>query len=92
MGEVAFIDHFGNLVTNIPADLLPAARSHCVVRIGRRTIRGIDSTYGDRRSGELLSLIESTGHLEVAVRDGNASLRTRAKIGTLVKVEVEVEK
>lgn len=85
-GEVAFVDRFGNLVTNIAADLIRGPHARTTVRIGRRTIRGIRTTYGDVRTGQILALIESTGHLEIAVRDGNAAARLGALRGSRVAV------
>jgi S-adenosylmethionine hydrolase len=66
-GEVVYVDHFGNLITNIAG-----------VSGGSAQVRGRDlplrATYGAVAAGELLSLLGSDGWLEVAVRDGSAAL------------------
>jgi S-adenosylmethionine hydrolase len=70
IGEVIYIDSFGNLVTNIPANLIePESRVH----IGKRIIRGISKSYADVREGEILAIIGSSGFLEISVNRGRAS-------------------
>ena len=50
-----------------------------IIRIGDRTVIGLSRTYAD---GErLLALIGSSGHLEIALREGNACALLDAKIG-----------
>ncbi len=75
-GEVLYADHFGNLVTNIPAQELGDPGSLEVEIKGRR-INHLSRTFHDRESGvagDLLALVGSHGYLEIAVADGNASL------------------
>lgn len=68
-GEVVHVDRFGNLITNIPAEWLPA---HASVRVGQRDVR-VRQTYGDVASGEVVALVGSRGVLELSVRDGSAA-------------------
>lgn len=76
-GEVVSIDRFGNLITNIPGDLLPDAR-RVRITVGRRVVRSLSRSYADVRKGNLLALVGSTGHLEISVNQGSA--RTAAGI------------
>ena len=69
-GTVIYEDSFGNLITNIPSDLL-SPRSK--VQIGRFTIEHISDTYIDGREGELIALVGSSGFLEISVNQGSAS-------------------
>jgi S-adenosyl-L-methionine hydrolase (adenosine-forming) len=80
-GEVLWADHFGNLITNIVASQLPQDAHLFVegVDIGR-----LARTYADVAEGEALAMIGSFGHLEVAVRMGNAAEELRADRGTEV--------
>ena len=51
-GEVIYADHYGNLVTNIPANLLDH-RSAAVVEIAGHSVRGLSLTFHDENvSGE----------------------------------------
>lgn len=86
-GEVVYVDHFGNLVTNIPAPALRAFRDSAVsVRIGGMSVAPLHRTYADVAPGALLALIDSWDVLEIAVRDGSAAQILRAGIGAPVHV------
>lgn len=85
VGKVIHIDHFGNLITNIPADML-GELNHAQVQTGKFILRGIKQTYAEIKSGEPLALVSSSGNLEVAVRDGNAANELGIKIGDQVLV------
>lgn len=69
-GRVLFVDHFGNLVTDIPSQLLD--RDIDRVSIGEQTLRIVE-TYGEAQPGECVGVPSSFGTLEVAQRDGSAA-------------------
>ena len=82
-GEVIFVDHFGNLISNIRAD--PAWKPPAILTVGKRTLsRGFRwvRTYAEAKAGQLVAVVGSTGTLEVAVVQGNAAKRLRATVGT----------
>ena len=86
-GEVIYVDGFGNLVSNI--DRAAAARFQSrfpaktlSVRIKRSGAMQILDAYGRAPKGVPLALFGSFGLLEVAVRDGNASLHFAAGPGS----------
>src|SRR5262249_40579385 len=60
-GEVVFVDHFGNLISNIPADMVPDKPR--LVRVGRRMIRRFVwvRTYAEAQPGEVALLVSSDG-------------------------------
>lgn len=74
-GEVLYVDHFGNCITNITSQDLEAALGNapCRVRIAGRSIDGISTTYGQNAHGEVLALVGSSRRLEIAVNRGHAS-------------------
>ncbi len=77
LGEVLWVDHFGNAQTNItPDDLAGLGISHgddVVMRIGATEYRLTWVTsYGDVTSGEGLLHVDSHGQMAVSVRDGRA--------------------
>lgn len=81
-GEVVFVDHFGNLITNVPAaDVAEAPR----VEVSGHTPRLV-RTYADAAAGELVALVSSGGFLEVAEVQGSAALRLGLGVGTPVRV------
>ena len=61
------------------------------LRVKRRTIRGIWGTYADRDEGELLALLGSSGHLEVAVNGGSAALMLGCEKGDTVTLIINGE-
>lgn len=84
LGEVVFIDHFGNLITNIPSSLLPETVMQ--IDVGSYRISQLMKTYGLSQPGELIALVSSSGYLEVAVVNGNAAEKLGSKRGQEVKV------
>lgn len=90
-GAVEQIDSFGNLITNITADMLhgwPVDERVCTVCNIFETW-GIWSTYGEQPSGTLIALIGSSGRLELAVVDDNAAERLALHPGTPVTIAWE---
>jgi len=89
VGEVLFIDRFGNLLTNIGrADLAPTfrVRHNVQVYLDETCVGPIRSCYGDVSPGEALALIGSTDHLEIAVNQGSAAGVLRSGRGAVVHV------
>jgi S-adenosylmethionine hydrolase len=83
-GEVVFVDHFGNLITNIPGDALWTQAAQ--VQVGDSAVSQRVRTYGEAQPGSLVSLISSSGRLEIAVAQGNAAQQLGAGKGTPVSV------
>ncbi len=77
-GNVIFIDHFGNIVTNISSNSVELKPGDIL------EIEGVKvpflNTYGFCKEGEPLSLIGSHGYLEIAINQGNAARFFRKKI------------
>jgi S-adenosylmethionine hydrolase len=87
VGTVAYVDPFGNVITDIPAALLPPAGRRLDVRIGRRRFRAtVRTTYGEAARGALIVARGSDGAVEIAVREGNAARRTGVSPGTPVVI------
>ena len=84
-GEVAFVDHFGNLITNIPAQLVD--RQPATLAVGpARPEFALVRTYAEAEPGQTVLLVSSTGHVEIAVVQGSAAGRLAAAVGTPVVV------
>ena len=85
VGEVIFRDTFGNLITNISADRLGTPPSFdWRIEIAGRRIDGLSHTYGDRPAGSTVSVIGSTGWVEIAIVNGDAGRQLTAGPGTTV--------
>lgn len=87
VGRVIYIDHFGNLMTNISeADLLPFPREKLSVSIGAVHISGIVPSYAAVAVGTPAVMINSWGLLEIAVRNGAAAQQLSIHLGCPVFV------
>ncbi|MFN4257744.1 MAG: S-adenosyl-l-methionine hydroxide adenosyltransferase family protein [Gemmataceae bacterium] len=82
-GEVVFIDHFGNLITNIPGAALATAQT---ILMDNREVANRVRTYADAAPGTLVALVSSGGWLEIAVVQGNAAQRLQVIAGARVLV------
>lgn len=75
-GRVIHVDHFGNLITD-----LPMTEAGDAVAIAGQTLT-IRRTYSDVPTGQLVAYIGSYRTVEIAVRDGRADKRLDAPRGT----------
>jgi S-adenosylmethionine hydrolase len=85
-GCILFVDHFGNLVTNIRSADLPGGEVQ--VEIGGVRIAGLSKTFADAEG--LLALVGSRGYLEIAEANGSAAERLGAGVGARVRVVLPV--
>lgn len=85
VGQVEWVDDFGNLVTNIPGSWLESSRTP-VLRIGEHSVKGLVRYYAAAEVGRLVALIGSNGRLEFAVVNGSAASRLQLEVGASVEV------
>lgn len=86
-GEIIHVDHFGNLITNLPDSLLPRLSAAGRIRCGTATVDRVVSTYAAAPRGSLVALAGSQGFLEIAVVEGRADRLLGAGRGTPVLLE-----
>jgi S-adenosylmethionine hydrolase len=86
-GNVLFVDHFGNLITNIPgpAFLALAQREVQITVDGEEVPRWV-AFYSEAPPGSLVALVSSGGTLEIAIVQGSAAHLLRAGVGAPVIV------
>jgi S-adenosylmethionine hydrolase len=85
VGEVIFRDAFGNLITNISTTHLGSApRDAWTIEVADNRIEGLSRTYADCPTGTLISLIGSTGWVEIAIVNGDAARQLTVGPGTTV--------
>jgi S-adenosylmethionine hydrolase len=77
VGKVMYVDRFGNLITNIPSDILPkeVEQKKITVISGDHQWEHLPfvSSYGFVKPGEVLLTIGSNHFLEISVNQGNAA-------------------
>lgn len=97
VGEIIYIDRFGNLITNIRRgdflNLLGAVLprpNDVTVKAGKRKISGISNSYADVPAGKPLAIFGSSGFLEISVNRGSAHDVLGLKRGAYVTVNYKI--
>ena len=95
-GCIQYIDHFGNLITNIPAaDVQGKTWSVAVGDSPTETLRERiipgSQTYSNQPVGEVVALVGSHGWVEIAVNGGSAQSELQMDWGTVVEVVLTTE-
>jgi len=90
-GMATYIDHYGNVISNIPEQLFNAYKSFEQFRVVLRRedydITNISRSYHDVPEGERLALFSATGFLEIAINRGNASKLLGIKQNDIIRIE-----
>jgi S-adenosylmethionine hydrolase len=88
IGQVIYVDHFGNLITNISrAAYANMAAGPVRIMVGKQEVTQRVQTYGEAPPGTLVALISSAELLEIAIAGGNAAERLDARVGSLVSID-----
>ena len=89
IGEVVYVDAFGNLATSIRAEDVEWLKPGAAVRAelaGRSLRLRLVKTFGELREGELGLIVNSFSFLEVVAREASAASLTAASPGSRVKL------
>ena len=91
-GEIIYIDGFGNLITNIPEELLNEIDigENRYIRIKfQKEIQRVrfSITYGDVSTKSPLAIIGSHGYFEISVNQGNAQQFYGVRIGEQIEIQ-----
>jgi hypothetical protein len=90
-GIVLRVDHFGNLVTNLSAEELPALASadgKFTIRVGNGAVTKMVPTFAKGSPGEAVGIIGSSGYVEISINKGNAAKTLAAGRGAEVTMEL----
>ncbi len=82
--EVIHVDHFGNVITNIPAEMVQGVKKIKWKNFDME----LKPSYGYASKGELISLINSEDYLEFAVNQGSAHKKTGLNVGDKIELEI----
>ncbi|MBN4066083.1 SAM-dependent chlorinase/fluorinase, partial [Candidatus Amoebophilus asiaticus] len=89
-GTVIYVDSYGNVFTNITRSLIGeiSKERKCIVNYSRNeSIEAISETYSTVMPGERLCLYSSSGNLEIAINQGNASDLLGLTVGDIIRIE-----
>ncbi|RMD98972.1 MAG: hypothetical protein D6814_06465, partial [Calditrichaeota bacterium] len=73
IGQVVYVDRFGNLITNIAKAQLPEEYSRTRVKIGKMDLGPVVPFYAAGQEGKPLATVGSFDRLEIAIRGGSAA-------------------
>ena len=90
-GWVVHIDHFGNLISNIPESMIREAGDDASIKIyvGNTIFKTIVSTFGDVPDGEPAAYVGSSGMLEIAINKGDAREMLGVEKGAQISIVVQ---
>jgi len=83
--HVIYVDVFGNLFTDLMEEGT-GELSSAVIGVGGISIDGLSDSYSSVPEGKPLALFGSSGHLEIAVRNGSARRQFGVEVGNRVTV------
>jgi S-adenosylmethionine hydrolase len=88
-GAIRSIDSFGNLVTDVTADMLKGVPTdeRATITCDEHETQGIFKTYEDQPAMTLMALIGSSGFLELAIVGDSAALMLGVRVGTPVTIK-----
>jgi hypothetical protein len=89
VGQVIYVDRFGNLVSNLSEELISRFRiraDHLCVTCGGRDIGPMSGAYAHVAEGSPLVLLNSMGLVEVAVNRGRACDVLGADVGSEIRL------
>jgi S-adenosylmethionine hydrolase len=74
VGYVLRVDHYGNLITNIPKDLFDKLNpGRYLIEFGRETLDSLQQTYHDVEPGDCFAFFNSLGLLEIGINHGHGA-------------------
>lgn len=84
IGHVIHVDRFGNVVTDIPREMLP--KTPFTVGAGNALVTRTVQYYKQASEGEVVMLVNSAGHLELAMNGQRAADEIHVRRGDAVEL------
>lgn len=85
IAHITVVDIFGNLTTDLPAASLQN-RTDILFRLRGAEVNGLTESYGHKKAGDLVAVVDSEEFVEIAVVNGNAAQKLGAQVGDEVEV------
>lgn len=87
IGEIVYIDHFGNLISNISQAQIEAGKiGRPEIRVGEHLIRNLLANYSEGKADALHALINSNGMLELFLKERSACECLKIGVGAAVEI------
>lgn len=88
-GEVMYLDHFGNAITNISAREIGSQINCMAVFVRGRRVGYPAPSYQAVAPGRPVSIVGSSGFVEIAVNNGSAAKLLRLRVGAKVELRTQ---
>ena len=89
-GYIQYIDHFGNIITNISSNYIEGKKWLVVIKKNQNisSVQTIVSgnTYADCKPGELIAIVGSHGFIEIAANGSSAHSQLNLEYGDRVEI------
>ena len=90
-GHVAYVDHFGNIITNITSDDIKILQEvtknkRYFLQFGSITVKELKTHYEEGSTETPSALINSNGYLELFLQQKRMSDKLEVKVGDLVQI------
>ena len=82
--HITVIDVFGNLTTDLRADEV-REKKNILFRLLGREVHGLVASYGHKKPGDLVALVDSENFVEIAIVNGSAARVLGAQVGDVVE-------
>ena len=88
IGNVVFVDSYGNLLTNIHRDIIDVTRGEreIEIKVGREYLSVISKDYKVGKEARCIALYNNDGYLEIAMTAANASKLLGVKYESIITV------
>jgi S-adenosyl-L-methionine hydrolase (adenosine-forming) len=87
VGEVVYIDHFGNAVTSIDARFLERLKRETAhATCANHKAIPIGTHYKEVETGKAVALVGSSGFVEISINRGNAATSLGLRVGDIVEI------
>jgi len=90
IGEILYVDHFGNVVTNIPKNNIKKFfdfnKKIKMLIGGKKHSMFFVRSYGMVEKNSFLTTINSSGLLEISINQGNAAEKLKVQPGEKIKI------
>lgn len=90
-GWIMHIDRFGNLITNIPEEMIAETGegANLKIYVGNTILNNLVETFGEVLEGEPAAYIGSSGMLEIAINKGNAHEMLGVEKGAQISIVIQ---
>lgn len=90
-GSVIYVDSYGNVITNIDMDMI---REHgkgrafeIIMRKSKYAVYSISDGYNTVSEGDMVAVINESGYIELAIRNGSAKQLLGLTFGEMIRID-----